>query len=273
MRPSMESGGAPSPGMDMSHVDAKYKSEEADVPGSNVAPAATTIVYAQRQIIRQANLEVRVNKVDDAEKRALHITEEAGGFVESSSSTGLAGSLPRIDLALRVPVGRFDDVLQSFSALGVPLSKTISGEDVTAQLVDMEARLKTLGVQEETLREMLKSTRTVKDMLEVQGRLTDVRTQIEQIAAQRKNMSELAALSTIRLSLLQSSETAPIAPKDQNWAAEAWAEASTALMGALRKLVTVAIWLVVYSPIWLVGLVLLRLVWKGWRRRTEEIIT
>lgn len=269
----MESGGAPAPGRDAAFPGEALKSEEADFSGANEGPAATPIAYTQRQIIRQASLEVRVTSVDDAEKKALHFTKQAGGFVESSSSTGLAGSYPRMDLAIRVPVGKFDEVLESFTGLGVPLSKTISGEDVTAQLVDMEARLKTLAAQEDTLREMLKSTKTVKDMLEVQGRLTDVRTQIEQIAAQRKNMSELATLSTIRLSLLQSSETAPIAPKDQNWIGETWAQASTALMGALRKLVTAVIWLVVYSPIWLVGLVLLRLAWKGWRRRTEDIIT
>jgi hypothetical protein len=254
-------------------LDEKYKSEEAVASSFDRSGSAnaTPIVYSERQIIREASLEVRVRKMDEAEKEALRIAKQAGGFVESSSSTGLASSFPRTDLSIRVPVAKFDEVLESFSGLGIPLSKSISGEDVTAQLVDMEARLKTLTAQEDTLREMLKSTKTVKDMLEVQGRLTDVRTQIEQIAAQRKNMSELATLSTIRLSLVQSSETAPIAPKDQNWIGEAWAQASTALMGALRKLVTAVIWIVVYSPIWLVGLVLLRLAWKGWRRRTEDI--
>lgn len=262
-------GGAPAPGMEsegIAHDNAvRTESKGADVP------QATAAVYSQRQIIRTASLEVRVKKVDEAEKEALRLTREAGGFVESSSSSGLAGSYPRMDLAIRVPVGRFDDVLQAFSNLGVPMSKTITGEDVTAQLVDLEARLKTLSAQEETLREMLKSTRTVKDMLEVQGRLTDIRTQIEQIAAQRKNMAELAALSTIRLSLIQSSETALVAAKDQSWATEAWGQASSALMGALRKIGTAAIWLIVYSPIWLVALVLLKLAWKGLRRRTEDI--
>ena len=54
-----------------------------------------------------------------------------------------------------MPADRFDSVRQSLSGLGEVESQSIRGEDVSGQLVDYEARLKSLQAQEEALRVLL----------------------------------------------------------------------------------------------------------------------
>lgn len=239
-------------------------------PQDDSGPAVRQASLVQRQVIRKAQLGVRVKNVEEAEKKATALVGQSGGYVEGTSSSDLAGANARITLTVRVPANKFDEILSGFSGLGVPVSKTISGEDVTAQLFDLDARLKTLAAEEETLRGFMKGARDLNTMMDVQRRITDVRTEIETIAGRRKHLGELAALSTITLSLAQSAEHAPIAPRDQNWALEAWGQATGSFMGLIRKLGTMAIWLAVCSPIWVPLLLLVRV---AWRRMTARLAT
>ena len=153
--------------------------------------------------------------------------------------------------------------------LGIATSKTIKGEDVTSQMVDLDARLKTLTAQEASYREMLRITRSGPENLTLREKLDGIRMEVERIAAQRSQMAGLASLSTIRLTLDQSLEAMPIPAKDQNWLQEAWAQASGAFMGAIRVIATGLIWLAVYSPIWLTALLILRHIVRSQRKSTD----
>lgn len=239
----------------------------ANEESANVQPAS--LVVATRQVIRNADLAVRVKKIEDAEKAATKLVREAGGYIEGTSSSDLAGNNPQIVLTARVPVGRFDDTLQSLIVLGIATSKTIKGEDVTSQMVDLNARLKTLTAQEDSYREMLRLTRSGPESLTLREKLDGIRMEVERIAAQRTQMAGLASLSTIRLTLDQSLEAMPIPAKDQNWLQEAWAQASGAFMGAIRVIATGLIWLAVYSPIWLTALLILRYVVHSQKKSTD----
>ncbi|MBX7131512.1 MAG: DUF4349 domain-containing protein [Fimbriimonadaceae bacterium] len=248
------------------------KAENSRVGGAEMEDAkvqTASLVVATRQVIRNAELAVRVKKIEDAEKAATKLVREAGGYIEGTSSSDLAGNNPQIVLTARVPVGRFDDTLQSLIDLGIATSKTIKGEDVTSQLVDMDARMKTFKAQEDSYREMLRLARSGPESLTLREKLDGIRMEVERIAAQRTQMAGLASLSTIRLTLDQSLEAMPIPAKDQNWLQEAWAQASGAFMGAIRVIATGLIWLAVYSPIWLTALLILRHVVRSQRKSTD----
>lgn len=218
--------------------------------GSAAVQPRTVSMVTQRSIIRKAELSVRVESVEKAEKAVDKMVNGFGGYVDSAESTDLASDKPSITLTLRVPVGSFDTALDQFEKLGVRLAKTISSEDVTGQLVDLDARLKTLSATEETYRGLLRDTHQLEHVIELQDKLTEVRSQIESMAAQRKALGGLAALSTIALRLEQSAVPAQ-APRDPNWLAQTWGESTSRLGEMLRSLASVGIWLAVFSPIWL----------------------
>ncbi len=220
----------------------------------NAPPEATT---ANRDVVRRAELTVRVPNVEAAEREANRLVKNWGGYVESATSTDLASDHPSLTMALRVPVRQFDLSIAAMEALGVRLSKTVSSEDVTGQLVDLDARLKTLRAHEDTLRGLLRATRDLNSTISLQDKLTEVRSTIESMAAQRKTLGGLAALSTVTLRFEQDASPAA-SPKDPNWLAQTWGESTNSMASAMRVLTTLGVYTIVFTPLWLPVVWLLR---------------
>jgi hypothetical protein len=102
-----------------------------------------------------------------------------------------------------VPSDRFESVRQSLSGLGEVERQAIRGEDVSGQLVDYEARLRSLQAQEAALLTLVGQAKEVGDVLRVQSTLFSVRQQIEQLQAQKANLEQQVSLATIQVSLFE----------------------------------------------------------------------
>ena len=125
-----------------------------------------------------------------------------GGFV-AASSTSSVDKARAGDLTVRVPSDRFDAARRDLAALGKVEYQALRGEDVSGQLVDYDARLKSLTAQEEALRGLLGKATAVGEVLQVQNSLFDVRQQIEQLSAQKQNLEQAASLATIQVSVFE----------------------------------------------------------------------
>ncbi|HVL38208.1 MAG TPA: DUF4349 domain-containing protein [Fimbriimonadaceae bacterium] len=218
----------------------------------------------QRHVIRKAELSVRVESVEEAEKKAAKYIRDIHGYVATTNSTDLASDQPTLTMSVRVPVQHFDTALATFESLGARLSKRIESEDVTRQIVDFEARLKIMKTQEGLYRGMLERTKGQTEMLEVHQRLMDLRSQIESLTAQYQALAGLAKLSTIELTLQQSAMLAA-AKQDPTWAKESWASATTTLGNILRTGGAFGIWLLVLAPIWIPIVLVIRAALKAAR--------
>lgn len=225
---------------------------------ANGAPNAPTFTLAgvtapaQRAVIRTAKLTVRVDDVSKKEKSANKLILEMGGYVESANSADLATERPTLILQCRIPAGAFDKALDSFEALGTRLSKAVSSEDVTEKIVDLDARGKTMAAQEESLRSILKNVHDMDNMLTVRQKLMELREEIESMAAQRKSLAMQASYSTIELTLTQQADALAAAKVDPNWSGQAWGEAWSSAGSLGRGLMVLGIWLLAYSPIWII---------------------
>jgi len=177
-------------------------SPTAKLPGLD-GPAARP---ARRQIIRNADLAVEDDDPGRAQRKAVAVVEQLGGFALSTDAQS-SGREPgrgelRIDLVLRVPADRFEAALAGLRALGHGADREqVTGQDVTEEFIDLEARIRTERALESQLLDILKSTRTVSEMMEVHGRLADVRGEIEKMEGRRRFLDDQTALSTIRLAI------------------------------------------------------------------------
>lgn len=233
----------------------------------SASPAApiTPVSLQKRDVVRRARLGVRVTRLEDAERKAQQLLAGFGGFVDSAESNDLDGTKPTLSLAVRVPVANFDRALAAFEGLGQRTSKRVEAQDVTAQIADQGARLATLQAHESSLRNMLKQANNSSTIMEAQRRITDVRAEIESLAAQQRAMQGLASLSTIALDLEQSADGT--AATDPKWAQEAWAGALASAQRAFQGVAAIAMWAIVYSPL----LALAYLGWRSIRRRLTQV--
>ncbi len=211
--------------------------------------AAQKSVLQNRMVIRRAELTLRVESLEKTERSVQKLIAGYGGYVDNASSSDLDSDHPTLTVSMRVPAQSFDQAMLQIEGLGVRTGKSINSEDVTEQVVDMDARMRSMLVQEETYRTLLKQARQLDDVINLQQQLTNVRGQIESIAGQRKSLATQAALSTISLTLTQSA-IAHQQPKDPNWLAQTWAEATTQMGGMLRGFASFFIWFAVFTPLW-----------------------
>lgn len=175
---------------------------KAKLPGID-GPAARP---AHRQIIRNADLAVADDDPARAEQRAIAAVEKLGGFALSTDAQK-GGREPgsgelRIDLVLRVPSDRFETALAELRSLGRGAEREqVTGQDVTEEFIDLDARIGSERALESQLLEILKSTKSVSEMMDVHGRLADVRGEIEKMEGRRRFLDDQTALSTIRLAI------------------------------------------------------------------------
>jgi hypothetical protein len=223
--------------------------------GGGAMPAAEPQQQAQQQferlVIKTANLSLQVDSARDAETNVRGIVSKLGGYVVKVESTG-ADEYLSSTIVFRVPAERFDEALSGVQGLAKKvLGRTVSGDDVTEEFVDLSSRLKNLEATRDRLLVFLDKASTVEEALTVNQSLSQVQGEIEQIKGRQQFLRQSAALSTITVSLAPVPPPAPIVAED-SWQPVAVArEALRGLVGFGQGLANVAIVALVWVPVWL----------------------
>ena len=179
------------------------------------------LAVQDRQIIRTGHVEVEVSDVETAIETLRTEVQARNGYVESSDrqvrGTG-EETWETAHLVLRVPSDDFDATMAEAQALGEVRQVETETEDVTDQLVDLEARLANLATQRDRLRELMEATNDTRDVLAVQEELAGVQERIERLEAQQQQLQDQVAFSTITVDLAEP-EPDPVepAPEEQWW--------------------------------------------------------
>jgi hypothetical protein len=122
------------------------------------------------------------------------------GFV-SSSSTSSAGDAGGATLVVRVPSDQFGMLVFEVGNLGKVQSQSETGQDVTGESIDMQARLANLESEEAALRALVEKATTVSAILDVQNQLFNVEGEIEQLTAQENSLVNQATYATLTVTI------------------------------------------------------------------------
>ena len=235
-------------------------------PGS--APGdASQLAYApsasRQMIIKNAEMELLVGDTDAALAQVTQLAADNGGYV-LNSQTWYKGNDRYASVRLAVPSAQFENAMNYLRRLGLQvLRETASGQDVSAEYVDLQSRLANLEATAARVREFLAQAKTVEESLRVNQQLSELEAQIEQVKGQMKYYEGRAAFSTIDITLTPQLATPPtLTPAAWNPGAT-FTEASGVLVSATRTTVDLLIWLVVvFGPIVLaLGLILAAVRW------------
>ena len=171
-------------------------------PGGDDGAGEQPAALADQRIIKTGEISLEVPDVITALARVRAMALELGGYVGGSQ----AGTRDEpATLTLRVPADTFEEALSRLHELdGDVLVEATSEQDVTSTVVDLEARIANLEASEVQYRTLLGQAVKIEDILAVQVRLDDVRGQIEQLQAQHKELTGLADLSTLSVTLIPS---------------------------------------------------------------------
>jgi hypothetical protein len=158
---------------------------------------ASQATEAKRDVIYTATLVVRTSSVPKATEQASAIAEKAGGFVFAANTTVDDDTT----MTIRVPSVAFDATMDKLAGLGRELQRDIKAQDVTADVVDVEGRLKTAQTSADRLRTLLSQSTSAPDILAVEAELAKREAEIESQQGRLRVLNDQVALATVRLRL------------------------------------------------------------------------
>jgi hypothetical protein len=235
-----------------------------------------------RIVIRNADMSIVVDDPADAMTAIGRMAERMGGFIVTSNMWKARNyndvEVPEGNITIRVPAELLNQALDEIKALTNNttqdvLTENISGQDVTEQYTNLNARLRNLEDAEEQLRTILDNATDTEAVLEVFNRLTEIREEIEVIKGQIKYYEESAALSAISVRIQAHEAVNPISVA--GWKPSVTvSRALQSLVNAFQAIVDGLIWVVLYIlPILLVlalPVVVFFLIIRGLVRRNRR---
>jgi hypothetical protein len=223
--------------------------EQGNAAADAQAPGAQQDV--QRLVIKTAELSLQVDNARDAEASLRVLVGQLGGYIVKVETNGTDENMSS-HVIFRVPAERFEQALSGVQGLAKKvLARTLGGDDVTEEFVDLESRLKNLEATRDRLQSFLDKAETVDDALKVNQSLSDLQGQIEQLKGRQQFLQRSAALSTISVTLSPLPAIMPIV-EDEGWQPLGVArDALRELVGFGQGLATLVIVTLVWSPVWL----------------------
>jgi len=172
----------------------------------------------ERQVIRNASLELQADDTRTAFEEIMDLVEGTGGFVASATVEPVDSETdqPVVNMVLRVPADELPGVIDAIKdSVEVVLTESQNAEDVTAQFVDLEARLHNSQALETELVALLAEVRQQPDadpakLLEVFNEVSRVRGEIEQMQGQLNYLNDVVAMATLSVYLAPTPAAVPI---------------------------------------------------------------
>ena len=204
---------------------------------------------SERMIVRTGEVVARVKDVQLAIAQVRALAQQYGGYVVNLNAWSQDDEM-RATLTIRVPAERFDQAMDQIGDMAEKVERSsVSGEDVTEEYYDLEARLRALKATEQQLLLLLEDVRermeTAEDILAVYRELQRIQSEIEQLEGRRRYLERMVALSTVNVTLLPPEKEPPVVSGE-------WQPLRTVrrALGALastgQTLVDILIWAVLY---------------------------
>lgn len=184
-----------------------YNVQQQKVALTEVDKEGSSAAAFERKIIRNAEITMDVSSPTDTQHRVAVIAETNGGFVVTSEAKQRENVDPAqrtldIKLVVRVPAPQFGVAFEEIKKLASNTpSEQVTGQDVTEEFIDLEARIKTQKALELQFLEIMRQAYKVADALEVQRQIADVRTEIEKLEGRKRFLENRASLSTITVNI------------------------------------------------------------------------
>jgi Domain of unknown function (DUF4349) len=212
-------------------------------------------------VIKTADISIQVphGKFQAGVDNAGAIAGRFGGYVSQSLIASAAQHSGRV--VMRIPAVHFRAALTAIRKLGLKvLSQNVTGQDVTQEFIDLNARLVNLHAQEQVMLRLMNRAQTISESVYVQSQLSRVQLQIEELTGRALYLRNRTALSTITVEV---SEAGGVKPAPPHHASTLWKAGARSLHTAVAVVAAVIVgagFVVPAAVLGLVGFLFVRLI-------------
>lgn len=248
-------------------ADSRYAVDEAPAaPMANYTPKDEAPIKTPDKIIKTGNMSMVVDTYALAMQRITDKVKAAQGYISNQNEQRSNYRISNT-LSIRVPSQNFDVVVNGIGDVAKKLNyKNVNMHDVSEEYTDVAARLKTKKEVEQRYLDILKTAKTIKDILEVESHLRTIREEIESATARLKFMDDRVSYSTVTVELYQDLEYNAPAPLQTGFGHKLLASLTTGWNGLLALIIgLVRIW-----PLMLVVGVVGILLYRKWKQASAK---
>ena len=153
-------------------------------------------------MVKTATLTMTASDVAAAADKAGDIVTTAGGRVDNRSEDAGSGTgRAHVSLVLRVPAAKLDATLGDLKKLGTVESVQISSDDVTAQRVDLDARITALQTSVDRLLGIMRDARDPEALIKAEEALSQRQSDLDSLRAQRATLGAQIEYSTVNVQI------------------------------------------------------------------------
>jgi Domain of unknown function (DUF4349) len=244
---------APDEGTDS---DSAYRVKSAEDSAESPANALQT-----RAIISTGTVTLRGDDVEEMRVAVRKILDtHRGELSESESESDDKGEMTFARLVLRVPSDAFNDTVEDLRELSEAGSVQTGQEDVTTQVIDVDARVRAQTKSLERIEALLAEANTFRDVVAIESQLTRRQAELDSLKAQQAYLSDQTSMSTITVYLEQLGEPEPEPTDESGFLAglsDGWNALGNATVGLVTVLGTILPFAVVFAlvgyPVWLIA--------------------
>jgi len=157
----------------------------------------------ERKFIKNGQIDFETENLNKTRGHIFNAIKKSGGYISSENEFKNSYEISS-NISIRIPADNFDNFIEEIT-LGVEHfdRKEINVQDVTAEFVDIEARLKTKKELENRYVEILKQANTVSEILEVERQIGDLRAEIESFEGRLKYLNNQVSYSTLNVRIYE----------------------------------------------------------------------
>ncbi|KAB7671193.1 DUF4349 domain-containing protein [Bacillus sp. B1-b2] len=227
---------------------------------------------SERLVIYNASLSMEVKNYEKIEGEIEKKVDSAGGYVVNSSIYNEGENFINGNITVKIPQEQFQAFIDNVEKLGVKLlDKSINGNDVTEEYVDLESRLKAKNAVETRLLTLLDQAEKTEDLLKISADLATVQEEKEQILGRMNYLKNNIDYSTVTINLQE--ELVAVGSIDKQESFDTWEKAKglfiTTINSILAFFSSSIVFIIGLSPV-LIPLVIVFLAWFLIRRRRKE---
>ena len=157
----------------------------------------------EQKLILTARMELETTAFDKTAQRLASLTEELGGYFESSSVDNRSGDYRWAEYTVRVPSGQYQTFLDQTGELCNVLWSNATQEDVSEAYYDTEGRLRTQQIKLERLQSLLEQAENMEDIITIESAISETEQQIDDLSGTLQHYDALVDYAAVHLTLYE----------------------------------------------------------------------
>jgi hypothetical protein len=191
-----------------------------EISGSTT-DSSTTTQQTNQKLVRKVWLNAETEDLDALLATVDSRITELSGYVENrevyNGSNYSSHRYRTASLTIRIPADKLDEFVNQVTENSNIVSQNETTENITLSYADTESRQKALEVEQTRLLELLARAESMEDILKIEERLTQVRTELEEVTSRLRVYDNMVDYGTIYLEIYEVREYTVVEEPETVW--------------------------------------------------------